>query len=41
MLKKKKYAKWKKEEEQIDVNLKEVDQPEKPQLKKVEKVRKK
>ena len=38
MLKKKKYAKWKKEEEKIDVNLKEVEKDTKPQLKKVEKV---
>ncbi len=40
MLKKRKYAKWGKDKEDPDWGtLKEVEEPPKPQLKKVEKVR--
>lgn len=38
MLKKKKYAKWKREQEKEDVDLKEVEKDPKPALKKVERV---
>lgn len=38
MLKKKKYAKWKREQENEEVDLKEVEKDTKPQLKKVERV---
>ena len=38
MLKKKKYAKWKREQEKEEVDLKEVEKPAPPTLKKVERV---
>ena len=38
MLKKKKYAKWKKEQEKEEVDLKETEKDPKPALKKVERV---
>jgi hypothetical protein len=38
MLKKKKYAKWKQQQEKEEVDLKEVDKDPKPALKKVERV---